>query len=222
LRIDDYLSFLSYFDQFDRIPISLKKATNYKEYIRSILDYLKRFFIKTHPLCDMNAIQDTIDNDFFASWDDGTVPGYQQILNKIRENEDKSSLYCLACQKLFTNEYVYEHHKQGKNHIKNVAKNSDKIEINNLNLSLNEISTKEEEDLRELAYFEFQIVRFKSLLYDIFENTKNLIRKKQSMNLEEIENDVMVDGELDQIEFNDEDEKKVYNPKNVPLGWDGK
>jgi splicing factor 3A subunit 3 len=218
LKVDDYLSFLNEFDRFEKIPISHKKNTKYREYIRSILEYLKRYFIKTHPLCDPNIIQDDIDNGFDKAWEEGTIPGYEKALNTFR-NEEGDKLTCIACKKVFTNKSTHEHHMNGKQHLKNVARNSDKIELDH---PLNELSVKEEEDLREIAYYEYQIVRFKDLLSDIFENTKNLIRKKQSMSLEEIQADVINDGEIDQIEIIDEDEKKIYNPKNVPLGWDGK
>jgi splicing factor 3A subunit 3 len=218
-KIDDYLSFLSEFERFEKIAVSLKKNAKYREYIRSILDYLKRFFIKTHPLSDPNKIQDGIDSDFDKAWEEGTIPGYEKVLNGIRNGDESNKLFCAACKKLFTNETIYEHHLKGNKHIKNVSKNSVKIEID---LPLHELASKEEEDLRDIAYFEYEIVRYKELLADVFETTRNIIRKKQSMNPEEIEADVVDEGELDHIEFNEEDEKKIYNPKNVPLGWDGK
>ena len=67
-------------------------------------------------------------------------------------------------------------------------------------------------------------MRFKELCGDVIENAKNQIRKKQSRNTNEIEIDrEEAEKILDQPESDDEDEEKpIYNPKNVPLGWDGK
>ncbi len=46
--------------------------------------------------------------------------------------EEYSKLYCIPCEKKFANEHVFEHHKKGKNHIKEVNKMADKIEDINL------------------------------------------------------------------------------------------
>ncbi len=206
MKIDDYLSFLNEFDKFNLIPIYIKENNAYKEYIRAMLDYLKKFFIKTHPLLDFNIIQDSIDENFDKEWPN--LSGWE----KLKED----SLYCHPCQKTFTNPQVYEYHKKGKSHINNAAKASTVVE-NDLKLQEDTI-----EVYREIAYYEYQILQYKDLMSDIFENTKNLVRKKQSMNLDEIEADVIDDNDLDRIDFDEEDEKRIYNPKNVPLGWDGK
>lgn len=206
MKIDDYLSFLNEFDKFSIIPFYIKKTGSYRDYIKSILDYLKKFFVKSHPLKDYNKVQDSIDDDFEKEWPN--LPGLDNLKN--------INLYCHPCQKFFTNKQVYEYHKNGKSHIKNTEKKSTTLETD---LKLQEDNS---EDYREIAYYEYQILRYKELMSENFENTKNLIRKKQSMNLEEIEADVIDEKELDQIEFDEEDEKKIYNPKNVPLGWDGK
>ncbi len=86
-----------------------------------------------------------------------------------------------------------------------------------------EVDPKEEEYYREIAYYEFQILRFKELCGDVIENSKNQIRKKQSRNVNELEYDQEeAEKMIDQPESDDEEEKPIYNPKNVPLGWDGK
>lgn len=78
----------------------------------------------------------------------------------------------------------------------------------------------------------------KDLLNDVFLATENLVRKKQSKHFAELEADyesnntllatdraraakiggkIVGDGEDE-----DEDDKPKYNPKNLPMGWDGK
>lgn len=44
----------------------------------------------------------------------------------------------------------------------------------------------------------------------------NLIRKKQTRGYEEL------DDQEDQEQSEEEAEAMIYNPKNLPLGWDGK
>lgn len=235
MRITDYLSFLSEFDKFEDIPIHIKKSSQYKEYVLSILDYFKKYFIKSHPLIDFNEIQDTVDDEFEKEWKEGTVYSWEKIIkgfkNSIFPSDNNSdnvnnteSLFCIPCNKKFANESVLEYHKKGKSHLKNIDKfNQQNTNLENLDIQkrLEEYDDKEEEICRSIAYYEFQILRYKELLGEVFENTKNLIRKKQSRNYDENEANFLDNQESEPI-INDDDEQPLYNPKNVPLGWDGK
>jgi splicing factor 3A subunit 3 len=73
------------------------------------------------------------------------------------------------------------------------------------------------------------------LLQDVFLNTENLVRKKQSKHYNELEADYEMNdieakkaalhggkGGADGAGSDDEDERPKYNPKNLPMGWDGK
>jgi splicing factor 3A subunit 3 len=134
-------------------------------------------------------------------------------------------LYCLACKKKFANISVFEHHKNGKTHLKNLEKLNKESDDNNKtdNILFNELEfdIKEEETCKGIAMVEYFILRFKDLLSNTIENTKNMIRKKQSMTYDEMEADIVDDKEID-LDIVDEEDKPVYNPKNVPIGWDGK
>jgi splicing factor 3A subunit 3 len=285
------LTFLSEFYKIEKIPIYLKKQDNYREYLNSIYRYLKTFLAKSNPMVDINSILDSIDEEFEQSWKEANIPGWETYLKQLRnlqedsnlkidalepennseiysnnrENSNKNNenpLFCIACQKLFTNPSVFEHHKKGKNHIKNAEKLKEELTSNNiqninynsnnnintnkkeaLNLSLNEdekninqlshnskllLKIKEaneskEEEIRSIAYFEFSVCKFCEILSDVLENTQNTIRKKQSRNYNEIEAEMENSEEEEQKDEESEDnEKPIYNPKNVPLGWDGK
>lgn len=83
--------------------------------------------------------------------------------------------------------------------------------------------------LRNVAYLETWILKLKTdLLQDVFLNTENLIRKKQSKHYNELEADYEMRGDDKKMlskkegEEDDEDERPKYNPKNLPMGWDGK
>ena len=279
------MTFLSEFYKFDKIPIYLKKHNNYREYLNTIYKYLKTFFEKSNPMLDINTILDSIDEEFEQSWKDGQIPGWETYLKQLRNlqeetnikingletennleknlnlnsndnNEDSNPLFCVACQKLFTNPSVFEHHKKGKNHIKNAVKIKAELANNNnsnvsnernnikadeLNLGLNEedinqfnhnnkliekikeANESKEEEIRSIVYFEFSICKFYEILSEVIENTQNTIRKKQSRNYDEIEAELESSGEEEaKDEESEENEKPIYNPKNVPLGWDGK
>ena len=80
----------------------------------------------------------------------------------------------------------------------------------------------EEIDRKELALLESYIVRLKELLGDIIHDTMNQIRKKQSRTYEEMEAENYNFQEVEVEKSDSEDEGPIYNPKNLPLGWDGK
>lgn len=227
-------------------------------------------------MLDINTILDSIDEEFEQSWREAKMPGWEIYLKQLRNLQEDSNikldqlekndylnnnsndnesnpLFCVACQKLFTNPSVFEHHKKGKIHIKNAEKikaelkdNADNYATENnnkMNLSLNEedkninhfnhnskllekikeANESKEEEIRSIAYFEFSIVKFCEISSDIIENTQNTIRKKQSRNYDEIEAELeSSEDEKENKDEESEDEKPIYNPKNVPLGWDGK
>jgi len=69
---------------------------------------------------------------------------------------------------------------------------------------------------------EYQVRGYSGLLYDIIENSKNQIRKKQSRNYHEMEIEILDSKVVNAQDSDSDDDKPIYNPKNVPLGWDGK
>ena len=79
---------------------------------------------------------------------------------------------------------------------------------------------------RELALKEEQAVRLGELLAEVVEETANMVEKKASRTYEEIERDLLQAAEEEVLpdaeEEEDDEEKPIYNPLNLPLGWDGK
>ena len=76
---------------------------------------------------------------------------------------------------------------------------------------------------KALALLEFQIVRFSDLLHRVVEQTKIQIEKKQTRTMEELEAELEAEGGPQEGDSDSDDEEKaIYNPKNLPLGWDGK
>jgi len=253
LLINDYLSFLSEFDKFYLIPLHLKRTNRYKDYTSAMLEYFQEFFRKTNPLLDHNEIESKLRIGFEKEWKDGTLVGWEKIIKSLKEdnslpdlienknndtaeenknNQDLnkeivSSLFCVPCKKKFSNESVFEHHKNGKLHLKNLEKmekESDDLIIppsNDILAEVLESRVKEEEICKEIAVIEYLILSYREFLSNYIESTKNMIRKKQSMTFDEMEADIIDDKEID-LDVVDEEDKPNFNPKNVPVGWDGK
>jgi len=62
----------------------------------------------------------------------------------------------------------------------------------------------------------------KENLSDIIHETKNNITKKQTRNYIEMKDETINQKELEEALSDSENEEPPYNPKNLPLGWDGK
>lgn len=80
------------------------------------------------------------------------------------------------------------------------------------------------EQKKELAYLESYIVSMKNQLCDVIQDSMNQVRKKQTRTIEETlaeKNYAQEQVEDDESSESDENDL-VYNPKNLPLGWDGK
>ena len=226
----DYLEYIQNLDSFKNIPLKVKKTKEYIQYIKDLKQYLKEFFIKIYPLVNSNEIQDIIDSKFVDEQDNLKKEKEEEGRNdndnnntiELKENEGNEEkkeieLYCKVCQKSFAKKTLMDAHMSSKKHLKKVE-NSKKLKNNNL-IEINE-TNKNEEILGDINYYEYQIIRYKDILQNIIDNTIGQIRKKQTMNREELEADRM--NELKSKKVDTEDKKKLFNPKNIPMDWDGK
>ncbi|CAF1279815.1 unnamed protein product, partial [Didymodactylos carnosus] len=82
--------------------------------------------------------------------------------------------------------------------------------------------TKESERNKEIAGLESQIYRLVELLSEQRASTIENIRRKQARAGEENEDDDDATAAISDDESDTEEDGLVYNPKNLPLGWDGK
>eukprot|EP00826_Nyctotherus_ovalis_P058615 TRINITY_DN8073_c0_g2_i3.p1 TRINITY_DN8073_c0_g2~~TRINITY_DN8073_c0_g2_i3.p1 ORF type:complete len:240 (+),score=100.43 TRINITY_DN8073_c0_g2_i3:575-1294(+) len=136
LPSDDYMTYLQHFQRLKEIPLSLKNS-EYMEYIEAVYKYLFEFIKKSQPLFDRSkydqeiriidynqyelnismifarARNNLLGNSFEEAWADGTLEGWEKLVQKCTVSE-ADPLFCAACQKKFTSEGVFDHHKKGK------------------------------------------------------------------------------------------------------------
>ena len=213
----DYLNYLKNLDNFKNIPLNVKKNEEYINYIKHLTQYLKSFFVKIYPLVNFNEIQDIIDSKFED--DEENLENKSLELNE--EEKKKTELFCNICNKSFAKQTLMEAHMKSKKHLKKLNFSKNNNTNNNINNPINKEKNKIEEDiLRDINYYEYQIIRYKDILQNIIDNTISQIRKKQTMTKEELEQDRL--NEISIKKSEKEDKKKIFNPKNIPMDWDGK
>jgi splicing factor 3A subunit 3 len=212
----DYLHYINEFDRFSNIPNEGKDAV-YKAYLEDLAAYLLSFLHRTQPLRNMHDFHDQIRCEFEGQWK-------QSLQATVRE--DKDVLYCSVCDKTFSKNTVFRAHMTGKKHIKNAEKGTTAT-ITNKPLDSEYLSGKTLLK-KDISYLEHCIMRYGGLFSKEREETKVNIERKQSRTSEERMEDLQAIEERTVEEVkqeegeSDEEEKPIYNPLKLPLGWDGK
>ena len=235
----EYLEYVSLLPNFARFPRT-KKDREYREYLDALLEYLCSFMQRTQPMVDLEDILASCDCAFEQAWAAGKVIGWTLVDGKddaapVGEADVKQSkLFCEPCDRLFANQGAFDGHLPGKKHKRAVTRakvhaeaedggDADKVAasapaaaapVHSLTFA------------RETARIEARISRICELLSEVLENTKAFIESKQARTAAELEAEFLAleEAELRAAEESDSDDenKPLYNPLNLPLGWDGK
>ncbi|KAI3705730.1 hypothetical protein L1987_75971 [Smallanthus sonchifolius] len=81
-------------------------------------------------------------------------------------------------------------------------------------------SQHQNDDSKRIAFMEIKIEKLCEILHEKIMRTKGNVEKKQGQTCEEIDAE-MKDEELPDVESDNED-RQIYNPLKLPVGWDGK
>ncbi|XP_067675220.1 splicing factor 3A subunit 3-like [Haliotis asinina] len=232
----DYITYLTIFDRLFDVTKDKKNAA-YKEYLVFLLDYMADYTTRVRPLLDLNEEVDGVQKEFEKIWSDGMFPGWPkeatgalthsgahldlsafsswEELASLGLDRLKSALMALGlkCGGTLEERAQRLFNTKGKN-------------LEDLDPSLFAKSkpgkagkNRDSERQREIAALEAQVYRFAEILSEQRAATRDNVQRKQARTGEERE-------ESDEEEFSDDsddDEEDIpYNPKNLPLGWDGK
>jgi hypothetical protein len=225
----DYVTYLKTFDQFFSYPRAAKDH-QYEEYLDHLTTYLKDFFTRTQPLLNLTQMEQMHARDFSVRWGQRNVPGWTDI---PKQHElSANPLYCLVCKKLFSNANIKDSHKSGRKHKKHLQDFAESL--------TQDASLEAGEVYERLAYKETLVMRYRENLTDTIEDTMNNIRKKQTRTAEELEAEMYLSEEdeplvmpIEEIRRRSEKKQKAqtdssdeeelaYNPRNLPIGFDGK
>eukprot|EP00828_Plagiopyla_frontata_P028987 TRINITY_DN3746_c0_g1_i1.p1 TRINITY_DN3746_c0_g1~~TRINITY_DN3746_c0_g1_i1.p1 ORF type:complete len:517 (+),score=83.63 TRINITY_DN3746_c0_g1_i1:135-1553(+) len=227
-KIGDYLWYLMNFEQFHEIPYQLKEKEykKYKRYLKNLVNYLKGFFQRIQPLANYKLFEAQCRQNFEYRWKERTIRGWDL---RDDNNNDKdiqnNRLYCPYCEKLFQNENTFVHHFLGKKHKQLEAMKKNQLDQpTQLDHPTN--SLQDEQNRKKLAYQECMVQNLKEQIGSLVVDTYNHLQKKQTQTWEEIleEKEGIAAKQFEQASESEDEEdiKPIYNPKNLPLGWDGK
>lgn len=214
-RLHDYLWFLQNMDKFDDFAINrkFKQLAKYSAYLNNLYEYLADFQQRSRPLFDFQGFSATFQSTFEEKYSQGKLIGWDTHNEHIDESKAE---YCVSCKKLFITNDAFVSHLMGKRHIKLSSQDDAAEDPEEEEKVRRQFGEDNENKKKKVAFLEYRIFRLREELAPVLYDTMNLIRKKQARGYEEV----------DEVESEDSSEEEgdapIYNPKNLPLGWDGK
>uniref|UniRef100_A0A8D2M8V9 Uncharacterized protein n=1 Tax=Zonotrichia albicollis TaxID=44394 RepID=A0A8D2M8V9_ZONAL len=233
----DYITHLATFDQLFSIPKERKNA-EYKRYLEMLLEYLQGYTDRVEPLLDQNELFEKTQTEFEKKRENGTFPGWPKEtssalthagahldLSAFSSWEElallgldrlKSALLALGlkcggtlekcAQRLFSTKgkslealgpSLFAKNPKPKGSKRNMERNKD------------------------LAFLGAQIYEYVEVLGEQRHLTHENVQRKQAQTREEREEEEE-EEQISDSENEDEENEIIYNPKNLPFGWDGK
>lgn len=232
------ISYVRYLDSFDRLfEISREnKNAQYREYLDELMHYLVSFVERIKPLLDLNSEYEEVKKIFEAQWEANEFPGWGKEAGSAMAHSGahldlsaftspdelaslgldrlKSALMALDLKCGGTLEQRADRLFSTK------GKLMDEIEPSLFAKNKRKMSKKDDDRSRETASIEAWIYHLVELVSEQRAATKDNVQRRQARTgneRDEDEEDVASDSDS-----GDEEDEIIYNPKNLPLGWDGK
>lgn len=232
----DYLTYLSSMDKFHEIPREIKMHSDYRKYLDSLYDYLYDYCTRVKPLLNLDEILEKYEAEQSRLYEVGALPGWQKEssvtlsraggalnLSGFSSVDELASLgldrlkWALIALGLKCGGSLQER--------ANRLWATKDMDISQLPKSMlaksgSKNSSKDEERCKDLSMLEARIFRLLEILNEQRKGTEENVQRKQARTAGEREES---EDEVSQSDSDDEqDSEVVYNPKNLPLGWDGK
>lgn len=233
-----YVRYLESFHKLSEYPRKMKSAKQYKEYLDLLLNYLTTFTEKVQPLHDLYEEFKKCDSTFKEKWEKGTFPGWGKetgsamtrtgavldlsMFSSVDElaslglDRLKSALMAINLKCGGTLEQRAERLFSTK------GKSPDEIDSSlyakGKGKKIKKVTNTE--DSEEIAALEARIYCLSDLLEKQRLETKENVQRRQARN--ESERDDDGEDAASDSDSEDDDNEIIYNPKNLPLGWDGK
>lgn len=230
----DYITYLMTFDHVFDIPKE-RKNMDYKQYLNGLLEYLSDYVLRIKPLLDVDAELETVQKEFRHQWGNGSFPGWpkeqESALATTGAHLDLSAfssweeLASLGLDRLKSALLALGIKCGGtlEERAQRLFSTKGQRTIDPTLLARKDIGKQTARELgrhRDIAYMEAQLYRFAELISEQRSATKENVQRKQARTEGEREDS---DAEASESDNEDDDADDVpYNPKNLPLGWDGK
>lgn len=231
----DYVTYLRMFDQFGEIPRE-KKNADYRRYLESLLDYLYDYLMRVRPLTDVAAAMRGVSEEFGRRWEAGTLPGWPReaegALTRTGAHLELSAfssweeLASLGLDRLKSALMAMQLKCGGT-----LEERAQRL-FATKGLALSDIPStlmarrsvagggRDSGRAREAALLEARVGWFSVQLSEQRSDTRDNVERRLART--DGEHDDSDGGDQSDSASDDDDDEVPYNPKNLPLGWDGK
>ncbi|XP_071455361.1 splicing factor 3A subunit 3 [Hetaerina americana] len=232
----DYITYLTTFDHLFDIPKD-RKNSEYRKYLESLLEYLHDYTQRVKPLLDINTEMENVVLEFITHWENGTFPGWPKeagsALTNIGAHLDLSAfssweeLASLGLDRLKSALMALGLKCGGtlEERAQRLFSTKGKKSLDPSLLAKNKPGKagrgKDNERQKEIANLEAQLYRFADLLTEQRAATKENVQRKQARTEGE-RDDSEAEASVSESDDDEDADDIPYNPKNLPLGWDGK
>ncbi|KAJ2392883.1 Pre-mRNA-splicing factor sap61 [Coemansia sp. RSA 2603] len=205
-----YLEYLTQFDSFEKYPRALKRLPGYKSYVLSLDEYFKGFFARAKPLFDLSGALAEARQEFDDQWARQAVPGWEA-------SDDSNSFVCTTCNRQFEKDTTYNAHMKSLKHQKAVKRASEQAGVSNASEQNHSLA----DGNCDIAWTETAIRTYARILAENIRDTRANIERRQALTEEERQQE-LEEEEPEFVNDDDDEDEQIYNPLNLPLGWDGK
>ncbi|KAJ2810147.1 Pre-mRNA-splicing factor sap61, partial [Coemansia sp. 'formosensis'] len=193
--------YLADLPRIEAYPRRHKLLPEYTRYLDSLQEYFNGYFARAMPLFDVPKARAEALAQFDAKWVERKVVGW--------EDAEARELYCAVCDKQFEKSTTLAAHMSSRKHQKAAARQD------------SDATAKRSDAERAVARAESIIRVYVQILGATIRDTRANVQRRQA--LTEEERDQEGDDEEHAYEDGDDDrDDQIYNPLNLPLGWDGK
>lgn len=231
----DYLGFLDQVRHLDDLEEKRLNVTAYCNWVKDVLAYLEGFHKRVQPLQNLEKIMVKVEEDFQLKFE-ADSKAEQPIVCKVLDN-------CASvddCKSLGMDKLKAELTKLGFKAGGSLDQRAERLfavkgklasEIDPSFYAGAKKGRKDskkplsrEDATKDVKLMEVKVTKLCEMLGDQLDQTKSNIEKKQSRTFEELQEE-LIQQEAELIEEESEEEEEdapIYNPLNLPLGWDGK
>ncbi|BEI85280.1 hypothetical protein CcaverHIS002_0506810 [Cutaneotrichosporon cavernicola] len=225
------LSYIAYLDMLKsgRIERTLdvreKSHPAYLQYVQTLYSYMTSFFERALPLIDLEKKLKEEEDGFDNAWAAGEVKGWDEG-KKVPTSQ--GGIWCPYCAKSYAKQTVYDAHLNSGKHKKKQAAGIKVEQGNEPATSTAESGRDKLRPAARLTWLVCALLVFPPIPEKItasrgeVERRAALTAREREAELEDVEEAPPVVLPPPGEEEEDEDDPRLYNPLNLPLGWDGK
>lgn len=251
IKRTSYLNYLDKFHDFASLgEADVKRQAAYKSYLTSLRQYLISYLRKIRPLDDIDGLVRDAESSFETQWEQSMVSGWEdggkQWIQRTdqpqsQELSSQSSLlayrmegavWCEICHKSFAKQTVFDGHLNGKNHKKTLARQQHQANRGQSKVGEgSKASAAVLEQAKSLAKNEFVIRKVaEGPLAEHRADTRSNVERRAALTERERQAEAEelarsgeeLSGRKGDEGDDDDNDDKIYNPKKLPLGWDGR